>query len=140
MTNSASGRGLIAIDDAPPVPRRSRQDVAAEAVMLVPNIVKLVTRLLRDQRVPMRRKVFIGAVVGYVVAPIDLIPNFVIGIGRLDDIVLGSLAINHLMAGAHDEVVREHWDGTEDGLDLVRSGFAWGAAIIPGGVRRLLPQ
>ena len=131
---------LAAIDDSVPVLARSRQELAREVVMLLPNVVKLLSRLLRDRRVPIRRKVFIAAVAGYVVSPIDLIPDFVIGIGKLDDIVLVSLAIDHLMSGADEAVVREHWDGTEDGLDLIRSVFAWGAAVIPDGVRRLLPD
>jgi uncharacterized membrane protein YkvA (DUF1232 family) len=131
---------VIAIDDAPPVDARSRQDLVIEAALLLPNIVKLLSRLLRDRRVPMRRKAFIGAVLAYVISPVDLIPDFVIGIGRLDDLVLVSLAIDHLMSGAGEDIVRSHWDGSEDGLDLVRSVYAWGAAIIPDGVRRLLSR
>jgi hypothetical protein len=50
-----------------------------------------------------------------------------------------SLAIDHLMSGTDEVVVREHWDGTEDGLDLVRSAFGWVASIIPEGIRSLLP-
>lgn len=128
------------IDIADPVDARSWQHLAAEAVMLLPNVVKLLARLLRDPRVPMRRKALIGAVFAYVVSPVDLIPDVVVGVGRLDDLVLVSMAIDHLMSGAEEVIVREHWDGTEDGLDLVRSAFAWGAAVIPGAVRRLLPR
>jgi uncharacterized membrane protein YkvA (DUF1232 family) len=140
MTDNRNDAEVAAIDDSVPVLARSRQELALEAVMLLPNIVKLLSRLMRDHRVPIRRKIFIGAVLGYVISPVDLIPDFVIGIGRLDDIVLVSLAIDHLMSGAEEEIVREHWDGTEDGLDLIRSVFAWGAAIIPDGVRRMLPR
>jgi uncharacterized membrane protein YkvA (DUF1232 family) len=139
MTYGEDERELIAIDEAIPTPPRSRQELAAEAVMLLPNVVKLLTRLMRDRRVSMRRKAFIGAVIIYVVSPVDLIPDFVIGIGRLDDLVLVSLAIDHLMSGTDEAVVREHWDGTEDGLDLVRSAFGWVASIIPEGIRSLLP-
>ncbi|GMQ93097.1 MAG: hypothetical protein BMS9Abin12_0574 [Acidimicrobiia bacterium] len=130
---------LVAIDDSMPVEARSRGQLAMEAVVLLPNIVKLLTRLLRDPRVPIRRKIFIGAVLGYVVLPIDLVPDFIIGFGRLDDLILVSLAVNHLMVGVDEHIVRSHWDGTEDALDLVRSAFSWGAAIIPDGIRRLLP-
>ena len=129
-----------AIDESMPLPARTRQDLALEAVMLLPNVAKLLSRLMGDRRVPIRRKVFIGAVLGYVLSPIDLIPDFVIGIGKLDDIILVSLAIDHLMSGAEEEIVREHWDGSEDGLDLIRSVFAWGAAILPDGVRGFLPR
>jgi uncharacterized membrane protein YkvA (DUF1232 family) len=131
---------VVVIDDAIPEPPRSRQDLAVEAVLLVPNIVKLLTRLMRDRRVSMRRKAFIGAVLVYVISPVDLIPDFVLGIGRLDDLVLVSLAVDHLMSGTDEAVVREHWDGTEDGLDLVRSAFSWVASIIPDGVRSVLPR
>ena len=131
---------IVAIDITLPVARRSRQDVAIEGVMLLPNVVKLLTRLMRDSRVSMRRKAFIGAVLIYVISPIDLIPDFVIGIGRLDDLVLVSLAVDHLMSGTDEEVVREHWDGTEDGLDLVRSVFGWAASIIPDSARNVLPR
>jgi uncharacterized membrane protein YkvA (DUF1232 family) len=75
-----------------------------------------------------------------VISPVDLIPDFVFGIGRLDDLVLVSLAVDHLMSGTDAAIVREHWDGSEDGLDLVRSAFSWAASIIPDGVRSVLPR
>ena len=111
-----------------------------EAALLLPNLTKLLVRLIGDDRVPLRRKVFVGAVLGYVVSPIDLIPDFIVGIGHLDDIVLVSLAIDHLMSGTSEDVVLEHWDGSVDALDLVRSVFAWGAEIVPGIFRRMLPR
>jgi uncharacterized membrane protein YkvA (DUF1232 family) len=140
IIDGESPNEMTAIDDALPVPRRSRQELAIEGVMLVPNVVKLLTRLMRDRRVSMRRKAFIGAVLIYVLSPVDLIPDFVIGIGRLDDLVLVSMAVDHLMSGTEEEIVREHWDGTEDGLDLVRSAFGWAASIIPDSVRSVLPR
>lgn len=138
MSNTPRIADFIAIDDAMPVDIRSRQDLVIEAVMLLPNIVKLLSRLLRDRGVPMRRKILIGAVLAYVISPVDLIPDVVVGIGRLDDLVLVSLAVDHLMSGADEDIVRMHWDGSEDGLDLVRSVFAWGAAVIPERIRNLL--
>lgn len=131
---------VVVIDDTMPPPPRSRQELAVEAILLLPNTVKLLMRLMRDRRVSMRSKAFIGAVVVYVISPVDLIPDFVIGIGRLDDVVLVSLAIDHLMSGADEAIVREHWDGTEDGLDLIRSAFGWAASIIPDSVRSLFPR
>lgn len=130
----------IVIDDGLPTPPRSRQELAVEAILLLPNTVKLLVRLMSDRRVSMRRKAFIGAVLLYIISPVDLIPDFVIGIGRLDDVILVSLAIDHLMSGADEEIVREHWDGTEDGLDLVRSAFGWAASIIPDSVRSVIPR
>jgi uncharacterized membrane protein YkvA (DUF1232 family) len=128
------------VDRSIPVPAREWNEVALEAALLLPNLLKLLTRLMRDPRVPIRRKVFIAAVMAYVVSPIDLIPDFVVGLGRLDDIVLVSLAVDHLMKGSSESIVLEHWDGSIDALDLVRSIFAWGAEIIPPSVRKFLPR
>jgi uncharacterized membrane protein YkvA (DUF1232 family) len=130
----------LAIDDSSPVARRTWHEVSLEAALLLPNLVKLLVRLLADPRVPLRRKVFVGAVIAYVVSPVDLIPDFVIGLGHLDDIVLVSLAVDHLMTGTDEAVVLEHWDGSIDGLDLVRSVFAWGAEIVPSLFSRVLPR
>lgn len=128
------------VDDAVPSPRRTWREMAMEAALLLPNVAKLLARLIADPRVSTRRKVLVGAVLAYIVSPIDLIPDFVIGVGHLDDIVLASLALNHLMEGTDESVILEHWDGSIDGLDLVRSVFAWGADIVPAVFSRMLPR
>jgi uncharacterized membrane protein YkvA (DUF1232 family) len=87
----------------------------------------------------MRRKALAFAVLVYVVSPIDLIPDIFFGIGLLDDIILSAVALHHLMEGAGRDVVLEHWDGSEDALDLVLSVFEWGAEVIPGPLRKALP-
>ena len=122
-----------------PRPRRTWRDLSREAVLLLPNIAKLMARLARDPRVPITRKVLAAVVLGYVVSPIDVIPDFFLGVGLLDDVVLVALALANLMESAGPEVVLEHWDGSEDGLDLVLAAVDWGAEIIPDPVRRLLP-
>ncbi len=128
-----------AIDLAAQVRPRTRQELAVEAALVIPNVVKLLTRLIRDPAVPVRRKILFGAVLTYVVSPIDLIPDFVVGFGRLDDLILVSLALDHILDGTDDEIVSRHWDGSQDALDLVQSASAWAAAIIPGALRRFLP-
>ena len=140
MEPDIPGRESDPVDRSEPVPPRTWNEVAVEAALLLPNLLKLLTRLMRDPRVPIRRKAFIGAVLAYVVSPIDLIPDFVVGLGRLDDIVLVSLAVDHLMQGASEQVILEHWDGSVDALDLVRSIFTWGAEILPPSVRKFLPR
>ncbi len=140
MARDESAAGFVAIDDTDPVGRRTWSDIALEVALLIPNVVTLLLRLLADPRVSTRRKVFLGAVLAYAVSPIDLIPDFVIGLGHLDDVILVSLAVDHLLRSVDEAIVREHWDGSVDGLDLVRSAFGWGAEIVPGVVARILPR
>ena len=126
--------------EAYPPARRSWKELGMEAVLLLPNVVKLLVRITRDPRVPVRRKVVLAAVMAYVVSPIDLIPDFFIGVGRLDDVIVVAIALNHVMQGAGREVVIEHWDGSEDSLDLILSALEWGAEIVPEPLRQFLPS
>jgi uncharacterized membrane protein YkvA (DUF1232 family) len=79
-------------------------------------------------------------VAAYVVSPIDLIPDFIGGFGHIDDIVLVSVALDRLLSGTDADIVLEHWDGSIDALDLVRSLFGWGSEIIPSVFSGMLPR
>lgn len=47
----------------------------------------------RDARVPWYAKALLAVIVGYVISPIDLIPDFIPVLGALDDLVLVPLGI-----------------------------------------------
>ncbi len=125
--------------DTNPVPKRDARAIAHEAVLMSPNIVKLLGRIVRDPRVSVKRKTFAAAAMIYVVSPIDLIPDFIAGIGQLDDLIVVAIALNHLIDGAGRELIEEHWDGSADSLDLVLAATEWGAEVVPGPLRRMLP-
>jgi uncharacterized membrane protein YkvA (DUF1232 family) len=120
-------------------PARRWQETGREIVLMLPNLAKLLARIVRDPRVPVRHKTFAAAVFVYVLSPIDLIPDMIPGLGRFDDVLFVAIALNHLIEGAGRSVITEHWDGSEDSLDLVLSVADWGAEVIPGPFRRLLP-
>jgi uncharacterized membrane protein YkvA (DUF1232 family) len=125
--------------DATPIPKRDARAIARESILLIPNIVKLLGRIARDPRVSVKRKTFAAAAMIYVISPIDLIPDFIAGIGQLDDLIVVAIALNHLIDGAGREIVEEHWDGSVDSLDLILAATEWGAEIVPGPLRKLLP-
>jgi uncharacterized membrane protein YkvA (DUF1232 family) len=111
-----------------------------EAIWLLPNVVKLLARIVRDRRVPVRAKAFAAAVLIYVISPIDIIPDFVIGFGKLDDLILSAVAIQYLVESAGPEIVGEHWDGSEGSLDMILSAAEMGAEVIPKPIRKMLPS
>lgn len=114
--------------------------LAADAVYLLPNLIKLLGRLVRDPRVPRRSKVVIGVALAYLVSPVDLIPEFIPVIGFADDILLVSYAVNHLIAVAGEDVVLEHWDGPRDMLELVRSVLEVTSDLVPPQIKRLITR
>jgi len=104
-------------------------------VLLLPNIVKLVARLLRDKRVPRRSKIALGIAAAYVASPVDLIPEVIPVIGWADDVLIMLFALDGLIDRAGPEVVQEHWDGPGDLLALIRDALGVSRSIMP---RRLV--
>lgn len=110
--------------------------LARDLALLVPNLVKLLTRLIRDPRVPRRSKLLIGGLVAYLASPVDLLPDFIPVVGMADDVLLAVYAVNHLVEKAGEEVVLEHWDGPQDLLDMVRTVLESVGQLVPGPIRR----
>jgi uncharacterized membrane protein YkvA (DUF1232 family) len=131
-----------------PVPRQpsrqwsdpeARNGIVREAIWLLPNVAKLLARIVKDRRVPVRAKAFAAAVLIYVVSPIDIIPDFVIGFGKIDDLILSAVAIQHLIEAAGEEIVAEHWDGSPGSLQMILTAAEMGAEVIPAPIRKMLP-
>jgi uncharacterized membrane protein YkvA (DUF1232 family) len=88
-----------------------RRERARGLLTLIPDCVVLVQRLLADPRVPRRTKIVLGLVVGYLASPIDLIPDFVPGLGLLDDALVVAAAIAYVRRTVGQELVAELWPG-----------------------------
>ena len=96
-----------------------RRTDARALARFVPDCVVLVSRLLRDPRVPRRRKWLLVALAGYLALPFDLVPDFVPVAGQLDDVLLVALVLRRLVRTGGDELIRELWPGPQRSLDVV---------------------
>lgn len=112
--------------------------LARDTVRVVPNLVKLLGRLIRDPRIPRRTKLVVGLALAYVASPIDLIPEFIPVVGFADDLMIVVFAVNHLIQVAGEDVVLEHWDGPRDLLELIESVMEVASDLVPARLRRLL--
>jgi uncharacterized membrane protein YkvA (DUF1232 family) len=70
--------------------------------------LRLVWRLLNDARVHWLPKLIIPAAILYVISPIDLIPDMMLGLGQLDDIGVVALAIALFIELCPRKIVEEH--------------------------------
>lgn len=102
-----------------------------DAALMLPNIIKLVGRLLLDSRVPRRAKITLGMAAAYVASPVDLIPEIIPVVGWADDVLIVMFAIDSLIERAGSEIVDEHWDGPGDLLSLVREVVGLSRSVIP---------
>ena len=85
--------------------------ISADQVGALAQIMRklhLVWRLLKDSRVPLFPKLFIPAAIIYIVSPIDLVPDFILGLGQLDDIAIFFLSIALFIEFCPRAIVDEH--------------------------------
>jgi uncharacterized membrane protein YkvA (DUF1232 family) len=89
---------------------RTPRDVgeAMDAIKKLPSYARLVWSLARDDRVPKRQKLLLGAIAAYLAMPIDLIPDFIPVIGQLDDLAVLIFGLDLFIKVAPKEVVDEH--------------------------------
>lgn len=92
-----------------------------EFLMLVPDVFILLWRLTKDGRVTGKNKVLLGSGVAYFILPFDFIPEGIIGpAGFIDDLVFAVYILNKIMTDTDPEIVRDHWPGNEDVLDMIQ--------------------
>lgn len=70
--------------------------------------IQLTWRLIRDPRVPLWSKAIPFLGIAYVLSPLDIVPDFLIGLGQLDDlgIILGGMRLFEAVVPGY--VVDEH--------------------------------
>jgi uncharacterized membrane protein YkvA (DUF1232 family) len=95
--------------------RPSLRDLAR----FIPDCIVLVSRLLRDPRVPRRHKLMLGALVGYLAMPFDIVPDFIPVAGHLDDVLVVALTLRAVLKGTGRELLHEHWPGSPSSLALL---------------------
>jgi uncharacterized membrane protein YkvA (DUF1232 family) len=66
------------------------EGVLKEALLLIPNFLKLLYRLLKNPAISTADKALLAGTVAYVLSPFDLLPDMIPFAGQVDDILLAS--------------------------------------------------
>ena len=124
---------------------RAPKDVAevVDLVRRLPMYIRLIWALLRDRRVPVAQKLILAGIVGYLVLPIDLIPDFVPVLGQLDDIAVVLLGLDLFIRSAPQDIVDEHLGRIAQDKDQLGRDIATAERILGdrlGGVRATLEK
>jgi len=107
-------------------------------LMFIPNMVMLCVRLLSDSRVPRTEKALVAGAIVYAIIPFDLIPDMIPFVGQLDDAYLIAMTLLRLMDRTDPAVLRAHWNGGGDVVQLVQAMAGLSARFLPKGIRRVL--
>ncbi len=109
-----------------------------DLALLFPDLLMLLLRLLRDPRVPIGSKAVALLGVSYALAPLDLLPEILLGpIGLLDDLIVLAAALSRILNHVHPDLVRAHWSGQGDALDAVHRVTAWAESWLGGALARI---
>jgi uncharacterized membrane protein YkvA (DUF1232 family) len=104
----------------------------------LPRILLFLGRLLRDRKVSLLDKALLVMVIGYVITPIDLIPDFLGVIGYIDDLYLVGITLDRLFTRAGPRTLLRHWDGPASELKRLVGGLRRLGAFLPAPIRRTL--
>jgi uncharacterized membrane protein YkvA (DUF1232 family) len=70
------------------------------------NSFRIAWRLMWDSRVPMSAKAIPVLAVLYVLSPIDILPDFVVGLGQLDDLAILLLGTQLFISMSPQDIVK----------------------------------
>jgi uncharacterized membrane protein YkvA (DUF1232 family) len=91
-----------------------------DALRLLPDVIRLVRRLAADPALPRGVRVRLFLLVGYLLLPVDLIPDFIPVVGFADDAIIVAWALRSVARVAGPEALDRHWPGTPEGLRAVK--------------------
>ena len=107
-------------------------------LLFIPNLVLLCARLMVDPRVPAKERLLVAGAVVYALMPLDLIPDMLPFVGQIDDAYLISLSLLRLATVTDPVVVREHWRGGGDVVELIGATAMIASKLLPKRIRRVL--
>jgi uncharacterized membrane protein YkvA (DUF1232 family) len=98
---------------------RPRGGLLREVLRVLPDVLRLVSRLATDQTLPRGVRVRLGLLLAYLALPIDLIPDFIPVVGFADDAIVVTAVLRSVVRHVGLDAVRAHWPGTDDGFAAV---------------------
>lgn len=96
-----------------------------EYIFMLPDIVSLIYRLLKDKRVSIKSKLIMSAAIAYITIPTNVIPNRIPFVGVIDDIGVGFFALNRILKDVPLPIIAENWQGENDLLLVLKNGVEY---------------
>jgi uncharacterized membrane protein YkvA (DUF1232 family) len=99
---------------------RPTRALALPILRLIPDVIVLTRRLLADRSLPLAPRLALVGLLGWLLMPIDLIPDFVPVIGLLDDVVVTGLVLRWVARRLGPGALADHWPGPPESFELLR--------------------
>ena len=101
--------------------KEGRSHEWARYIIWAPDLFYVLWKLSTDPDVPKSERIKLVAAIAYFISPFDLLPEALLGpFGFADDIVVAAFVLNGLLNRTSPEVVRKHWPGDEEALEVIQ--------------------
>ncbi len=117
--NYSRGREIL-VDKLPDEAKKYK-----DYIFILPDIVSLIYRLLKDKRVSVKTKLIMSAAIAYITLPTNIIPNNIPFIGVIDDVGVAFFALDKIFSDIPLTVIVENWQGKNDLLLVLRNGIEY---------------
>ncbi len=104
----------------------------------IPEMLRLLYRLVRDPRVSRQDRLILLAAISYALAPLDFLPDYIPFFGHVDDVYLIALSLLRLLNRTDASVLREHWRGPGDIVEIARAVTKLAVFFLPRRARRAI--
>ncbi|MGH3320330.1 MAG: DUF1232 domain-containing protein [Streptosporangiaceae bacterium] len=98
---------------------RPKGNQLTQAARLLPDLLRLLPRLARDDTLPRGVRAKLWLLLAYLALPFDIIPDLVPVIGYADDAIVAAAVLRSVVRRAGPDAVADKWTGTPDGLAAV---------------------
>jgi uncharacterized membrane protein YkvA (DUF1232 family) len=105
--------------DSTPTPGGGRGVPVNALLNALPELARLIARLVADPMLPRAAKIALGAAMVYLASPIDLVPDFIPLFGYLDDLLLAALLVDGILNWVDRGLVLKYWPGSPDSLERI---------------------
>ena len=90
----------------------SQKDASTkDLVFALPDVAKLLWRVIRDDRVPRLVRGGLVGLAAYLALPVDIVPDWIPVLGQLDDVVVLTVGVRTLLRRVPEPILKEHWTG-----------------------------
>lgn len=102
-----------------------------EYLLFAPDLFHLLMKSLLDERIDAKSKALIGSGLLYFIAPIDVLPEGLVGPGGfMDDVIVAAFVVNTLLNKFAPEVLEENWAGDKKLLHTLQKVSETGNTVI----------
>ena len=102
-----------------------------QLVRALPDLLRLIAKLVGDPLLPRAAKIALAAAMVYLASPIDLIPDFIPLVGYLDDLLVAALLVDGILNWVDRGLVLKYWPGSPDSLERLARAARMLAIWVP---------